>query len=452
MAAILKPVRDKLYHSRFIAYAPDVQAAVEKEVAQRSPLERWMVHRTEPFLTLSDENDWDKTLKGDDKARYEKLAGELKKYAPSYPGDMPVASYMTELGRDAPPTSTLAVGNVEKPIKEVQPGFPSVLNPPEPKIVRPTGLDSTGRRTALANWIADPTNPFSARVMVNRIWQHHFGKGIVATPSDFGVMGTRPSNPELLDWLASEFERSGWSIKHMHRLMVTSSTYRQSSAFREDAAEIDNSDKYLWRFLRQRLDAEVIRDATLYVSGLLNLKMGGPGVYAELPTGMPTPRGGWDTDKNAAERDRRSIYIFVRRNSRYPMLEVFDVASTQETCPRRDVTTIAPQALTLVNSKLSREWSESLAARVIHDAGPQLTAEMDRAYLLLYSRHPDSQERDMSFTFLDRQLKILSERAGAGERLSQVPDIPAGMNPLQAAALVDFCQALVNSNEFVYSN
>jgi len=116
------------------------------------------------------------------------------------------------------------------------------------------------------------------------------------------------------------------------------------------------------------------------------------------------------------------------------------------------VTTIAPQALTLVNSKLSREWSESLAARVIHDAGPQLTAEMDRAYLLLYSRHPDSQERDMSFTFLDRQLKILSERAGAGERLSQVPDIPAGMNPLQAAALVDFCQALVNSNEFVYSN
>ena len=452
MAAILKPVRDKLYHSRFIAYAPDVQAAVEKQVAQRSPLERWMVHRTEPFLTLSDENDWDKTLKGDDKARYEKLAGELKKYAPSYPGDMPVASYMTELGRDAPPTSTLAVGNVEKPIKEVQPGFPSVLNPPEPKIVRPTGLDSTGRRTALANWIADPTNPFTARVMVNRIWQHHFGKGIVATPSDFGVMGTRPSNPELLDWLASEFERSGWSIKHMHRLMVTSSTYRQSSAFREDAAEIDNSDKYLWRFLRQRLDAEVIRDATLYVSGLLNLKMGGPGVYAELPTGMPTPRGGWDTDKNAAERDRRSIYIFVRRNSRYPMLEVFDVASTQETCPRRDVTTIAPQALTLVNSKLSREWSESLAARVIHDAGPQLTAEMDRAYLLLYSRHPDSQERDMSFTFLDRQLKILSERAGAGERLSQVPDIPAGMNPLQAAALVDFCQALVNSNEFVYSN
>lgn len=452
MAALLKPAREKLYHSRFIAYAPDVQAAVQKPADQRTPLERWIVHRTEPFLTLSDETDWDKTLKGDDKTRYEKLAEELKTYASLYPGDLPIASYMTELGHDAPTTSTLAVSNVEKPIKEVEPGFPSVLNPPAPKIVPPAGLNSTGRRTALANWIADPANPFTARVMVNRIWQHHFGKGIVATPSDFGVMGSRPSNPELLDWLAAEFVRSGWSIKHMHRLMVTSSAYRQSSAYRKDAAEIDDADKYLWRYPRQRLDAEVIRDSILYISGLLNMKMGGPGVYAELPGGMPTPRGGWVTDKDAAERDRRSIYIFVRRNARYPMLEVFDLASTQETCPRRDVTTIAPQALTLLNSKLSREWSESLAARVIRDAGPQFPAEMNRAYLLTYSRHPDSQERDMGFTFLDRQLKILAGRANAGEKISQVPDIPAGMNPLQAAALVDFCQALVNSNEFVYSN
>lgn len=452
MAALLEPARKKLYHSRFIAYAPDVQAAVEKPADQRTPLERWMVHRSEPFLTLSDEKEWDKTLKGDDKVRYEKLAEELKKFAPLYPGDLPVASCMTELGHDAPPTSTLAVGNVEKPLKEVAPGYLSILNLPPPKIERPAGVDSTGRRTALANWIADPANPFTARVMVNRIWQYHFGKGIVATSSDLGVMGNRPSNPELLDWLAAEFVRSGWSIKHMHRLMVLSSTYRQSSAFRKDAAEVDDADKFLWRYPRQRLDAEVIRDSALYVSGLLNLKMGGPGVYAELPDGMPAPRGGWDTDPNPAERDRRSIYIFVRRNSRYPVLEVFDLASAQETCPRRDVTTIAPQALTLLNSKLSREWSESLAARVIHDAGPDVPAEMDRAYVLMYSRHPDSQERDMGFTFLDRQLKILSERAAAGEKISQVSDLPAGMKPVQAAALVDFCQALLNSNEFVYSN
>jgi hypothetical protein len=452
MAALIEPARKKLYHSRFIAYAPDVQAAVEKPEAQRSPLERWMVHRTEPFLTLSDEKEWDKTLKGDDKAKYEKLAEELKKFAPLYPGDLPIASYMTELSHEPPTTSTLAIGNVEKPIKEVEPGFPSILNPPEPKIERPRGIDSTGRRTALANWIVDPANPLTARVMVNRIWQHHFGKGVVASASDFGVMGFRPSNQELLDWLSAEFVRSGWSIKHMHRLIVTSATYRQSSAFRKEAAEADDADKFLWRYPRQRLDAEVIRDSALYVSGQLNLKMGGPGVYAELPSGMPAPRGGWETDTDPAERNRRSIYIFVRRNSRYPMLEVFDLASAQETCPRRDVTTIAPQALSLLNSKLSREWSEAIATRIIHESGTQFPAEMLRAYQLMYSRLPDSQEKDLALTFLDRQLKLLGEREAAGESISKIADLPLGMNPLQAAALVDFCQAMVNSNEFVYSN
>jgi len=452
MAALLEPARKKLYHSRFIAYAPDVQAAVEKPAAQRSPLEQWMVHRTEPFLTLVDEKEWDKTLKGDDKKRYEQLAEELKKFAALDPGELPVSPYMTELGHDAPSTSTLAVGNVEKPLKEVEPGFLTILNAPAPKIERPAGIDSTGRRTALANWLVDPANPLTARVLVNRLWQHHFGKGIVGTPSDFGVMGTRPSNPELLDWLSAEFVRSGWSMKHMHRLMVTSSTYRQSSELRQDAAAIDDSDRYLWRFPRQRLDAEVIRDSALYLTGNLNFKMGGPGVYAELPDGMPAPRGGWETENDPAERNRRSVYIFVRRNSRYPMLEVFDLASTQETCPRRDVTTIAPQALSLLNSKLSREWSEALAGRVIHDAGPQFPAELDRAYALAYSRRPDAQEKDIAFTFLARQLKLLAERRAAGEKISQVPDLPAGLDPLQAAALVDFCQALINSNEFVYSN
>jgi hypothetical protein len=265
-------------------------------------------------------------------------------------------------------------------------------------------------------------------------------------------MGTRPSHPELLDWLAAEFVRSGWDIKHMQRLIVTSSVYRQSAAYRKQAAEVDDSNRYLWRFPRQRLDAEIIRDSVLYLSGRLNSKMFGPGVYAELPAGMPAPRGGWETEKDPAENDRRSIYIFVRRNSRYPMLEVFDLASTQETCPRRDVTTIAPQALSLLNGKLSREWSEALAARVIHEAGPQFPAEMDRAYLLAYSRHPDSQEKDLALTFLGRQVKLLEERRSAGEAISQIPDLPAGVDAIQAAALVDFCQALINSNEFVYSN
>ena len=451
MNALLDPVRTKLKHSRYVAFAPDVQAVIDKPAADRTPLELWIAHRAQPFLDLVDEKEPEKALKGDDKTKFEALKQELAKYDSLNPGDPPLASYMTELNREAPPTFTLAVGNYDKPLREVQPGFPSVLNPPPPNIQPPPGLASTGRRTALANWIVDPANPLTPRVMVNRIWQHHFGTGIVATPSDFGIMGTRPSHPELLDWLASEFMRSGWSMKHIHRLIVTSSTYRQSSAFRQEAANVDGPDKLLWRFPRQRIDAEVIRDSSLYISGLLNLKMGGPGVYAELPAGMGAPRGGWDAEKDPSETDRRSVYIFVRRNARYPMLEVFDLASTQETCPRRDVTTIAPQALTLLNSKLSRDWSEAFAGRVVREAGPQVSAEVDRAYRLAYSRPPDSWEKDRVLTFIDTQKKILAERSAAGEKISELPGLPPGSDKLQTAALVDLCQALINANEFVYS-
>jgi len=410
-----------------------------------------MYHRTRPFLTLVDEQEQN-FVKKDDKPRYEKLKAELTQFASLYPGDLPTGSHMTELSREVPPTSTLAVGQIEKPLKQVEPGFLTILNAPAPKIEPPQGIESTGRRTALANWMVDPSNPLTARVMANRIWSYHFGRGIAATPSDFGIMGMRPTNPELLDWLADEFVRSGWSMKHLHRLIVTSNAYRQSTAFREDAAKVDSANRLLWRFPRQRLDAEVIRDSSLSIAGLLDLKMGGPGVYPELPTGMPAPRGGWDTAANDSDRNRRSVYIFVRRNSRYPMLEVFDLATSQETCPRRDVTTTAPQALTLLNSKLSRDWAEALAGRVIRAAGPVFSKEVDLAFRLAYSRPPDSAEKDTAMTFLDRQIKILAERDKAGEPISQPAGAMAGVDRLQAAALVDFCQALMNSNEFVYSN
>ena len=443
--------RVKLKHSRFMAYAPDVQAAVDKPAAERSPLERWMVHRSQSFLTLADEKE-EKLIRKEDKEQYDKLLAELAQFADLYPGDLPEASYMAELGRDAPPTSTLSVGQFDKPVKQVEPGFLTILNAPPPSIAPPEGLASTGRRTALAQWVADPANPLTARVMVNRVWQFHFGRGIVGTPSDFGVMGARPTHPELLDWLAAEFVRDGWSVKRLHRLIVTSSAYRQAGDFREAAAKADSANRLLWRFPRQRLDAEVIRDSSLYLAGLLNFKMGGPGVFPELPQGMPAPRGGWETAKTGDERNRRSVYIFVRRNSRYPMLEVFDLASTQETCPRRDVTTTAPQALTLLNSKLSRDWAEAFASRVIREAGPEFAAELDHAFRLAYSRRPDGAEKDTALTFLDRQLKILVERDKAGEPISRLDAGPVRVDRLQAAALVDLCQALMNSNEFVYTD
>src|SRR6266478_1327324 len=309
--ALLEPGRKKLMGSRFMAYNPDVQAVVGKPANERTPLEQWMYHRTRPFLTLIDEPEQN-LVKNEDKERYEKLRAELATFSSLYPGELPTASYMTELGREAAPTSTLAVGLIEKPIKTVELGFLTILNAPPPRIEAPDGLSTTGRRTALANWLVDPANPLTARVMVNRIWHYHFGRGLVSTPSDFGIMGTRPSHAELLDWLAGEFVRGGWSTKHLHRLIVTSSAYRQSAGFREDAAKIDSSNRLLWRFPRQRMDAEAIRDSSLYLSGLLDFKMGGPGVYPELPAGMQAPRGGWDTASGAGDHNRRSIYIFVR--------------------------------------------------------------------------------------------------------------------------------------------
>ena len=162
---------------------------------------------------------------------------------------------------------------------EVQPGFLSILDPSDAKITPPAGVNSTGRRSALAAWLTDPSNPLPARVMVNRIWHYHFGRGIVATPGDFGRMGARPTHPELLDYLASYFVDNGWSIKKVHRLILLSNTYQEASDFDAKIAEADPDNKLLWRYPRHRMEAEAIRDSMLSTSGLLNPQMGGPGVY-----------------------------------------------------------------------------------------------------------------------------------------------------------------------------
>src|SRR6185436_14126508 len=166
---------------------------------------------------------------------------------------------------------------------------------------------TTGRRAELAALLIDPRNPLTARVMVNRVWHYHFGRGLVASPSDFGLKGEPPTHPQLLDWLASEFIAKDWSLKNLHRLIMTSATYRQSSTHRPAAARLDPENKLLWKFPRQRLDGEVIRDASLAVAGLLNPKMGGPSIFPDLPIGMPAPRGGWKVSERD-EANRRSVY------------------------------------------------------------------------------------------------------------------------------------------------
>jgi hypothetical protein len=244
--------------------------------------------------------------------------------------------------------------------------------------------------------------------------------------------------------------RNGWSVKQLHRLIVTSNTYRQSTAHRAEAAAIDPSNRLLWAFPRQRLEGEVIRDSSLKVAGLLNPKMGGPSVFPELPEGMPAPRGGWHVSE-AGERNRRSVYIFVRRNARYPMLETFDMPDTHESCARRSVTTTAPQALTMLNNKVAVDWARAFAGRVI-SAGAEQSRQIERAYLLAYSRRPDSFEKDTVASFLHKQRGVISERAHRGEKIALPDRLPDGIEPDYAAAMVDFCHMLLNSNEFVYRN
>jgi hypothetical protein len=237
----------------------------------------------------------------------------------------------------------------------------------------------------------------------------------------------------------------------MHKLIVTSNTYRQSSAFDAVSAKEDPQDKLMWRFPRERLQGEVIRDAALMVSGLLNPKMGGPSVFPELPDGAGKPRGGWKVSEEA-DRNRRSVYIFVRRNARYPMLEAFDMPDTHESCGRRNKTITAPQAMSLLNGKVSLEWAQAFAGRVLQQAGTNPKAEVETAYRLALGRRPDGFEADSVLTFLSKQKPVINARGETGGKLAIPTSLPGGYDPAQAAALVDFCQMLLNSNEFVYRN
>jgi len=451
IAALLAPEKASILKDFVDKYPSEIQSILVKPAAERTPYEAMMYAKAKPYLNIDDDAAA-KQLKGDKKKEYTALLAELKQFASIDPGEAPVGTGMRDIGASAPPTHRLNVGVYDAKAEEVQPGFLSIIDPNTPSIIPPAGLNTTGRRTALANWLTSPSNPLTARVMVNRIWHYHFGQGIAPSPSDFGMMGGRPSHPELLDWLASDFINSGWDIKRMHKQIVMSATFRQSSAFNEAAAKEDSRNRLLWRFPRERLEGEVIRDAALSVAGVLNEAIGGPSIYPELPAGAGKPRGGWKTNESAADRNRRSIYIFVRRNARYPMMEAFDMPDTHESCGRRNQTITAPQAMALLNGKVSLEWAQAFAGRVLKQAGPDVNAEVDLAYRLAFGRQPDGFEKDTVLTFFNKQKPLLDERQASGAKLALPTVMPANYDPSQAAALVDFCQMLLNSNEFVYRN
>jgi hypothetical protein len=337
-------------------------------------------------------------------------------------------------------------GDPRNPGEEVGPGFPAILidHPPAPPA--PTAY-STGRRLQLARWLTQPDHPLTARVMVNRLWQHHFGDGIVATENDFGVMGSAPSNQPLLDWLASEFVAGGWQIKRMHRMMVLSQTYQMASTANPAAEKIDPEDALLWRFRPRRMEAEALRDTILAVSGQLNPSPRGPGIYPKISQAVletqSRPGDGWKTSDPAAAA-RRSVYIFVKRTLLLPEMEVLDFPSTEETCEQRVVSTVAPQALTLLNGEFINEQAQAFAQRIAREAGDDNAARVERAYRLAFSRPPSEKERATVLDFLVRQQQLIE--ADAKGEASDAKN--AGSTKLKALAAL--CLVLFNTNEFAY--
>jgi hypothetical protein len=458
MEAIEAPKRKALEAEYFEKYPAEIQAILNKPEQERNPFERQMAWKARQYLDpksreyVGSPEDVVAKLKGDEKRRWLQLKAELDRFDHLHPGELPQGSAMTDLDDVAPGTHLLSKGVFDQPREEVKPGFLQILDPQPARVIPPSHLRSTGRRTALANLLIDSQNPLTARVMVNRLWHYHFGKGIVGTTSDFGLKGDRPTHPGLLDWLASEFMQNGWSIKHLHRLIMASGTYQQSSRYRIEAAKIDPDNKLLWRFPLCRLEGEVIRDSALTVAGLLNPKMGGPSIFPELPPGMPTPRGGWKVDQDVAERNRRSVYVFVRRNTRYPLFDSFDMPDPHESCSRRNVTTSPIQALHLLNSNLTLQWAQNFAGRIVRSAGTHRAKQIEMAFRLAYSRFPDKAEKQIAEKFFKSHRALLEQRVADREELALPPDLPKGLEPIEAATLVDLCHMLINANEFVYRN
>jgi len=318
------------------------------------------------------------------------------------------------------PTRVLTRGDYRQPGEAVEAGFlTAITGKAEPAVIeqdRYRQFPTRGWRFTLARWIANKDNPLTARVMVNRIWQHHFGTGIVATPSDFGINGERPTNPELLDWLSHAFIESGWSVKAMHRLILNSATYQQA-AENPDAAKKDPDAKLLSRFPRRRLQAEEIRDGILYLSGQLNLERGGPSVFPPLPADLADfaryGRGGalmWESNESEADARRRSIYTFQRRSMPLPMMAAFDAPVFSESCDRRSATTTPLQALSLMNGDLMHEESRKLAAVLAKEAGASKPAQVRAAFQRILHRQPTPEESDRFANFpgsLDALCRVL---------------------------------------------
>jgi mono/diheme cytochrome c family protein len=351
------------------------------------------------------------------------------------------ALVVTERGPEPPETFVLYRGNPHaerKPENLVGPAFPSILKAKDPVIPVPAeGAKTSGRRTALAAWLVSPDNPLTARVMANRVWQHHFGRGIVRSASNFGMMGDPPTHPELLDWLAVELVANGWRLKPLHKLILMSQAYRAAATSNAEAFALDPLNDSFWRFDMRRLSAEELRDSIHVASGAFNPKMYGPGVYPAIPkevmAGQSRPGSGWG-DSPAEEQARRSIYAFVKRSLITPILADFDVADTDTSCPVRFTTTQPTQALGMMNGEFLQRQARVFAERVRREAGgpdaADVRAQVRRALEIALVRPVGDDEVARGVALIDRL------------------DDADGVSPGRAMEL--FCLMVLNLNEFAY--
>jgi len=424
LSAIIDPHRKRLRDARLSKLPPEVGVAFNTPDEQKTPEQKALFEMHTRGVEPRDDEVYAQLSKEENDQLHKIERRLISMYRTYSPG--PFSPGLTDVGREAPRTYLPAKGGGNG--EEVLPGFPSVLGGgdiPEP----PTDSPTTLRRKALAEWIASDRNPLTARVMVNRIWQYHFGRGLVATSSDFGTRAEGPSHPELLDWLATEFMARKWSIKEMHRLIMNSAAYRQSTKPDPKALEADPDNTLLSHFTRRRLEAEEVRDAVLLAAGTLNHKTGGrpvvPPLAAEELYGMSQPiNNAWVVTEDPAEHNRRSVYMISRRNFRMPLLEAFDRPEGVLSCSRRDSSTTAPQSLSLLNGKFTVAQSAALAKRMEAAADP-----IAEAWKSVFGRTPDATERTRTEAFLATQTKHLGSRT---------------------AALTELARGLFNTNEFLY--
>ncbi len=531
MEAVAGPVLRELRKKALAGLLEDVRTAFATPETARTPAQQKLVEnhsrRIEPPAkeVLS-------RLAGERQDRFEKLAAELKTLNDRKPAP-PRAMGLWEDGK-VTPTYVLERGELENRGPEVRPGYPVILASQgvPPAAAEAVPMQSSGRRLALARWITHPDNPLAARVIVNRAWQHHFGRGLVPTPSDFGLRGENPTHPELLDFLASVFsstgtvtemqgdkgagskgerrpvaphgygltegkgakaqgagekrtpvtaaasalrgspyairntqyasnvaptapqprtpgpaEGLGWSIKKLHRLILTSNAYKQSSRPSARTLATDPENEVFSRMNRVRLEAEAIRDATLLVSGRLNPRMGGPGVFPPVPRDPSTKGAEWPVSRNPADHTRRSLYVFVRRNLPFPAFEVLDTPDTNQSCPVRETSTTAPQALSLLNDSEMLLTAQHFAGRLLREA-PDTASRITLAYRLALARRPTARELTTGEEFLKAQAELIGERPR--QELALPVPCPEDLPSAQGAALTDYCLALLNLNEFVY--